>query len=507
MRIPLLFPDQTHNYDQDTNQDSLLTDTLSDLRFPALFDVAANGDDNVRRAFSHVVASPSPGTETIQWRQAILKDAMKQPELILNLYSLATKAIQDEKKNRWYLFADDASSLIHRSVIIMQLFRTQLIRLRGYMNGLAADNISPGLASLKQSVEQCVTDAWLADLDDGLKLLTFPDGVETIVRLGKRALPIPTTPIGGSVNQMLLKRLTMRMKEGKPYVLNDNDARGAEELSDFTNRALSGTAALMNALYEAVLSCFHQLRDQTAFYLGCINLQKALQQRSMPTCLPEISKKEGWVGTNLYDPILSLTSDSRVVGSSVNASNSKLVIITGANQGGKTTFLRSLGIALFLADCGAPVPASSFVCKPHRRIFTHFEREEDSTMKHGKLDEELERASHIIDAVHPGDAILFNESFSSTNEREGSEIAEQIIDGLEYSGIPTIFVTHLSSLAEHYLRYERNGTLFLSPQLDRQRRRTFCISEQPPQTRAFAKDIYVHEMTSPHIQNLKLEKP
>jgi len=73
-------------------------------------------------------------------------------------------------------------------------------------------------------------------------------------------------------------------------------------------------------------------------------------------------------------------------------------VITGANQGGKSTFLRSI--------------------------------EEDTTMKSGKLDEELSRMSDIIDHITSYSMVLVNESFAATNEREGSEIARQIITAL-----------------------------------------------------------------------------
>ena len=75
-------------------------------------------------------------------------------------------------------------------------------------------------------------------------------------------------------------------------------------------------------------------------------------------------------------------------------------------------------------------------------------------MTSGKLDEELARASEIIDAVRPGGLVLFNESFAATNEREGSQIARHIVGALLDTGIRVAFVTHLYDLAST-LRSER----------------------------------------------------
>ncbi len=67
------------------------------------------------------------------------------------------------------------------------------------------------------------------------------------------------------------------------------------------------------------------------------------------------------------------------------------------------------------------VPAESFSANVCDGLFTHFKREEDSSMRRGKLDEELSRISVIVDQITPNSMILLNKSFASTNEREGSE--------------------------------------------------------------------------------------
>ena len=83
-----------------------------------------------------------------------------------------------------------------------------------------------------------------------------------------------------------------------------------------------------------------------------------------------------------------------------------------------------------MMQCGMFVPAVSFSANICNGVFTHFKREEDAAMKSGKLDEELGRMSLIVDQVKPNAIVLFNEFFAATNEREGSEIARQIVYGL-----------------------------------------------------------------------------
>lgn len=96
-----------------------------------------------------------------------------------------------------------------------------------------------------------------------------------------------------------------------------------------------------------------------------------------------------------------------------------------------------------MMQCGMFVASEEFRANIASGVFTHYKREEDSTMKHGKLDEELSRMSTMIDEVKLYALILFNESFASTNEREGSEIARQIVTALSVlrSPLPPVCCT------------------------------------------------------------------
>jgi DNA mismatch repair ATPase MutS len=165
----------------------------------------------------------------------------------------------------------------------------------------------------------------------------------------------------------------------------------------------------------------------------------------------------------LYDVCLALSIDARVVGNDLNADNRRLVMITGANQGGKSTFLRSIGLAHLMMQCGMFAPAESFRAGVSAGVFTHYKREEDRTMTSGKLDEELSRMSDIANQLRPDCILLRNESFASTNEREGSEIARQVVRALTEAGIKVVFVTHLFDLAHGFFREQMDTALSSGP--------------------------------------------
>ena len=123
-------------------------------------------------------------------------------------------------------------------------------------------------------------------------------------------------------------------------------------------------------------------------------------------------------------------------------------------------------------------------------LFTHFKREEDVTMKSGKFDEELSRMNGIVDALSPDALILFNESFAATNEREGSEIARQIVSALLEQSHKVVFVSH--QYAFTYGLYERQLATALFLRADRQPdgRRTFKLVEGEPLSTSFGEDVY-----------------
>jgi len=146
------------------------------------------------------------------------------------------------------------------------------------------------------------------------------------------------------------------------------------------------------------------------------------------------------------------------------------LVVTGANRGGKSTLLRSLGQAQLLAQAGFEVPAQRFAVPLGAAVFTHFKREEDAGLRSGKFDEELRRMSRIVDHVHPSDLVLLNESFAATNEREGAAVARGVIEALLEAGVRVAVVTHQYSLATQlrgsgacYLRAGRERSFRLEP--------------------------------------------
>ncbi len=111
-------------------------------------------------------------------------------------------------------------------------------------------------------------------------------------------------------------------------------------------------------------------------------------------------------------------------------------------------------------------------------------------MNSGKLDEELSRMSAIIDTIQPNSLLLFNESFAATNEREGSEIARQIVRALLEKRIKIFFVTHLYEFAHGFYDTNMGNALFLRAERQSDGRRTFKLVEGEPLQTSYGEDVY-----------------
>ena len=98
--------------------------------------------------------------------------------------------------------------------------------------------------------------------------------------------------------------------------------------------------------------------------------------------------------------------------------------------------------------------------------------------------------SAIVDELTPGSLVLLNESFAATNEREGSEIAQQIVDAVTEADVRVVFVTHLNEFARTRFERDAAGTLCLRAERRPDGTRTFRLHQAVPERTSHGADLY-----------------
>ena len=319
---------------------------VQDLELNTLFGAMAGED-----AFLFAVARQALLTagendiDTIRYRQAVLQDCLMNPQVVTDLYALALEGI-DAKRQEWWGIFQYPTSTLHSSVALMRRFHDILTRLRAIADRQTGFR-SDAFTSLYALLQRELTDEYLARVREHLDDLKFRSGVLLSVRLGDANQGTSYVLRAPNVDRRTwLSRLVTKGPPGHTFHIHERDEAGGRAVAEIRDRGINLVANALAQSADHVLGFFTALRTELAFYLGCVNLHRRLAARtvplSFPTPIPAQDRRHHVV--DLHDVCLSLTTDQPVVGNTFDAESKSLVIVTGANQGGKSTFLRSIGL-------------------------------------------------------------------------------------------------------------------------------------------------------------------
>ena len=460
-----------------------------DLELAVLFSGMAAGDSFMFEVAKRGLLLSLRDPEAIVYRQQVLTDCLEQPTVVRELYALAGEALKAERSVWGSILRDSPRTILSTSVAKMELLVGFLRRLREIADDHASRFSSPGFTRFFAMLGEELDEEYFTLVEDHLKTLKFKGGILSSARLaaGNKGRGYK---LRRPREQGLLGRVFDR--SGYSFTVPDRDMTAFKVLGELEDKGVNLVANALAQSVDHVHSFFTMVRGEIGFYLGCLNLSERLAEHGQPTVFP-VPLAPGELALSargLYDVCLALTTGQHVVGNDVDADRKSLVMITGANQGGKSTFLRSVGLAQLMTQCGMFVGAGSLRVSVCDGVFTHYKREEDETMQSGKLDEELARMSEIAGHISAGSVLLCNESFAATNEREGSQIAREVVTALLDEGVKVLFVTHMFDLADGFYRRRLDFALFLRAERGTEGARPFKLFEAEPLRTSYGEDSY-----------------
>lgn len=493
MRVLLMFDDRDFRVERDEQVDE--PELTQDLDLEVLWVAASRRDEAIFDSLRSAMLASLSSCEQVRYRQEVLADCLRHPDVVLSLYQLAVDVIAEEHTiYRATFFSQSSTALLSRSVTAMEMFVAALRRLRGIIEQNGDEFGSAGFSRLSETVLAELGDEYFDEIGQHLRTLRFNDGVLASARLGAHNQGIDytlRTPNPENRSNRLSRRPPLHKPVFSRTIPREDDA-GHDELAALRDRVLGLAADALAESAQHILGFFTALRTELAFYVGCLDLREHLVQRGLSICRPDVRPRgeEALSAQSLCDPCLAVRTNTPIHGNDLHADHKRLIIVTGANQGGKSTFLRSVGVAQLMMRAGMFVAAESFSAAIAVGVFTHYKRAEDATMDHGKFDEELQRMSRIVKRIRPGSVLLCNESFAATNEREGAEIAQDVLRAMIELGITVVFVTHNYELARRSYERHPETTLFLRAERGNAAHRPFRLVEGVPLPTSFGADLY-----------------
>jgi DNA mismatch repair protein MutS len=279
-----------------------------------------------------------------------------------------------------------------------------------------------------------------------------------------------------------------RVTLADPAAMNHVEARILDGVAKLHPELFARRAAYCARHHDYLDATVARFDREVQLYVAYLELIGPLRAAGLPFCYPHVSARSKEIrASDTFDLALAnkLVGERRtVVCNDFHLEGpERMFVVSGPNNGGKTTFARAFGQLHHLAGLGLPVPGREARLFLPDRIYTHFEKEEDIETLRGKFDDELVRVHEIVGRATASSVVVMNESFNSTTLNDalfvGTEVMRRLLE-LGCLGAYVTFVDELATLSE--------ATVSMVTQIvpDNPAVRTFKVLRQPPDGLAYA---------------------
>jgi DNA mismatch repair protein MutS len=441
---------------------------------------------------------PLTDLEAIDYRLEIMRE-LASPPLVEALNAFAAtmlkmhahvargeKLYHTGQRDRWFLESvglyGEAINRLARDLQALPLSARGLLALRDYVAGYAAAQPFRSLVAQTQALTSALGE---------VRYTLIVRGLEVEVRAYEDA-----PDYSAEINAMFDR---FRQGATKDYSFNFSVSADADRvetgildlLAKIHPALFEGAKAFAAANANYVDARIARFEREIQFYLGYLDHIAPLKAAGLSFCYPTVVRASKAVhGDGGFDLALAtkLVADGRVpvTNDFKLYGPERIIVVSGPNQGGKTTFARAFGQLHYLASLGCPVPGVSAQTYLYDALLTHFERGENTADLRGKLQDDLMRVHDILAQATTNSVIILNEIFTSTTLQDAIALSKKVfitLSGFDLLCVWVTFVDELSALSE------RTVSMVSTVTAEDPTRRTFKVIRHPADGRSYAVSI------------------
>ena len=529
--VDLLYPSETKRreaQDRATAIAQLPQDYVANLELELLSRLIC--PENSLNAL-RILTQLSTDEEVLNYRLDILEDFLNVPQLEAVLYENVHKLYVNEHVNIQKLGLADSFYALNTRLNSLKTFIECITKchefcqkfqdkfrseaLKGLVEYFASVYNSEYFDEVKRETDEC-----LRILAKGVKSVTVGINFDDMMRpVEAMLLSVSTDSIkkkgrfdwifkhlDGGADRAIGRTHSLYNENGGT---NDLEAPLFRELKEINSDYISHLDRAIRAYFKKSTEDILTFESQMSFYIGAKRIIDAVRARGLDMCRPKYLKMEerrlnakGVFDLSFYtqmvssDPMGSL-KDKIITNDCTMDDNGRFFVLTGANNGGKTTYTRAIGIIQVMAQAGIYVPCSSCEIIPVDFIYTHFPKEEEVGLNTSRFTQECKQFKVTVDNATRYSMLLLNESIQSTTPTECVFIATELTKIFRCIGVRGVYATHLLELAKNLdkLNAEVEGdtklvSIVTTVDTTADNKRLYRIVKSAPQEFGYAQTIY-----------------